>query len=241
MRKTTNLDAVKEMATSFLHIEPEPIKSHAALGNLFITHPFFNNSFLYSTEEQRMFNLFEEPELFKRYKKSMEQEIKRQESISSILTFINTPYKLTFFKYINDYLSKEDFASTLIDCYTETEVVFDETNVTRKEIIKWFKKADKNYLMNKDELAVLKGLPDIVTIYRGVRSEDYKYGFSWTLSKSKAEWFATRFERGTPIALKALVNREDILCYTDNRNEREIIIDPEKLDKDKIIENHIVN
>lgn len=241
MRKTTNLDAVKEMAILFLNIKPIPIDSLGELRGLFVSHPFFNSSFLINPITKTMFNIFDEPQEFIEYKKFYGQELKKGKKVSSILIHITTPYKLTFFKYINEYLSKEDFAETLITCYTQMEVIADETNVTRKEIIKWFRKADKNYLMNKDELAVLKGLPDIVTIYRGVRSEDYKYGFSWTLSKSKAEWFATRFERDTPILLKTTVSREDILCYTDNRNEREIIIDPEKLDKDKIIENHIAN
>ena len=63
-------------------------------------------------------------------------------------------------------------------------------------------------------------------IYRGVKEP--KLGMSWTLSKSKAEWFATRFS-DTGYLFKATANKSDILCYTDNRGEKEIIINPKLL------------
>ena len=68
----------------------------------------------------------------------------------------------------------------------------------------------------------------VVTIYRGVGSEKYRDGISWTLAKSKAEWFATRFT-DNGIVYSAKVKSKDILYYISERGEEEIIVDPKKL------------
>ena len=116
------------------------------------------------------------------------------------------------------------------------EVIADETNVKKTEIIKWFEKADKKYLMDEEDYEKYSSLADKVTIYRGVRDGDYKYEMSWTLSKPKAEWFATRYDSEKPIVLETTVNRNDILCYTNDRGESEVIINPKKIDKENVIE-----
>ncbi|MBQ8234863.1 MAG: hypothetical protein IJZ36_04720 [Bacilli bacterium] len=239
MRKTTDLEAVKQMAISFLHIEPEPIDTLGELSGLFITHPFFNSSFLLNPKTQKMFNIFAEPQEYTEYKKLFEQELRKENKVSSILLHINTPYKLTFFKYINQYLSSQYFSKTLVACYTQMEVIADETNVKNTDIIKWFAKADKNYMMNEEEIEKFNNLPTNVTIYRGIRDEAYKYEMSWTLSKSKAEWFATRFDSETPILLKTVVNKNDILCYLNDRDEAEVVIDPSKINKNNVIEMYL--
>ena len=81
-------------------------------------------------------------------------------------------------------------------------------------------------MMCSKDLATYSTFPDKLTIYRGVKEP--KLGMSWTLSKSKAEWFATRFS-DTGYLFKATANKSDILCYTDNRGEKEIIINPKLL------------
>lgn len=67
-----------------------------------------------------------------------------------------------------------------------------------------------------------------VTIYQGVGSEKYLDGISWTLAKSKAEWFATRFT-DNGIVYSAKVKSKDILYYISERGEEEIIVDSKKL------------
>lgn len=53
MKKITDMKAVIDMAISFLHIEPEPIDTLGELSGLFITHPFFNSSFLVNYREAK--------------------------------------------------------------------------------------------------------------------------------------------------------------------------------------------
>jgi len=236
MKKTTNIVAIQDIAINFLYIEPQVIDSLKNFGDLFITHPFFNTSCLYSDKEKRMFHIFNEPDLFIEYKKQFEKEIRNKNTVTSILFFITTPYKLTFFKYIKDYLSEKDFAETLMSCYIEMEIIADETNVKKSELINWFEMANKKYLMTKKELNYLNDLPDTITIYRGIRDMQYKYELSWTLDKNKARWFATRFDSDNSILLEVEINKNDILCYTEQRDESEIVINPQVLKSKKIIE-----
>lgn len=71
-------------------------------------------------------------------------------------------------------------------------------------------------------------LPEKVKIYRGLGSKSRRDGISWTLSKEKAEWFATRFKDNGEV-LTAEANKSDILAFLNGRNEQEIIINPKKL------------
>ncbi len=69
---------------------------------------------------------------------------------------------------------------------------------------------------------------DRVTIYRGTSFlpfEKSKRGFSWTMDKRVAAFFAMRFAllNGNPLVLKATVPKSSILFYSDGRSEREAI------------------
>lgn len=62
-------------------------------------------------------------------------------------------------------------------------------------------------------------------IYRGMSWEEYNSktkGISWTLSKEKALFFATRFGR-KGIVDEQFVNRSDVACFIPDRKEQEVI------------------
>ena len=64
-------------------------------------------------------------------------------------------------------------------------------------------------------------LPETFIAYRGASSE----GFSWSLSKETAEWFANRFSDDSDAEVQEQVfNRADALFYTNNRSEQEVVI-----------------
>ncbi len=65
------------------------------------------------------------------------------------------------------------------------------------------------------------------TVYRGVRDPDH-CGMSWTLDRDRAMWFARRsnpHELG--YLLTAVVDLIDVMEYTDERKEAEVILWPE--------------
>lgn len=222
----TDLDAVKKTAILFLNLEPTPI---GEFGGLFVSHPFLNTSATLLCSTKEMFDIFVEPDKFIKWKQEFAEQINRFKDVDTIFFRITTPYKLTFFKYVNEYLSPKDFATILIKCYTEMEITSDETNVSKAELLSWFKKANKKYMMDEEELEVYNSLPEQVTIYRGVRDPKYKNEFSWTLDYDKAEWFANRFQTDTPIVYKCLIDKKEILTYIDSRGESEVIVNAKNL------------
>lgn len=71
-----------------------------------------------------------------------------------------------------------------------------------------------------------------LTVYRGTFGDDPCLGISWTLDKSKAEWFAEHGARGAGLAAaesavwRGTVNATAILGYFVERKEAEVILDP---------------
>lgn len=220
----TNLEEVRKTAIMFLYLKPERIDD---FGGMFITHPMFESVFVFNPKTEEMFNLFLEPDKYKTLLKDYADAIMGYD-LCKIFISIRPQYKIPFFKHCCDYLSEQDFAKYLIECYTSCEVTSDTTNVSKKELLSYFKKADKQYLMDEEELGVLADLPNKVTIYRGIRDKKYINEMSWTLSLEQARWFANRFDTKGYV-YKCTINKSYILCYNSGRGEQEIIIDSSKL------------
>jgi hypothetical protein len=148
-----------------------------------------------------------------------------------LMILIDKPWKLTFFKYVNQYLSPKDYAEILKSCWTEEENPNQDCNVSTREAVKFFKKAKKNLIMDEDELEHYNQFENEVIVYRGVTEGHERLGLSWTDNKEKAEWFRDRFEhlgRGGYL-LQAKIKKKDILCYLNCRDEQEVVVDIGKL------------
>ncbi|OQM74703.1 hypothetical protein BFN67_03440 [Pseudaminobacter manganicus] len=76
-------------------------------------------------------------------------------------------------------------------------------------------------------------LPEVLTIYRGCESEDHIGGYSWSLDRDRAEWFARRFGVDGVIG-KLEIQKLDALACFGERNEAEIVVDAVYLDDDAI-------
>jgi uncharacterized protein len=84
----------------------------------------------------------------------------------------------------------------------------------------------RDAMMDEEERALLEKLPGKVRIYRGHCSHNQD-GFAWTLSSTKAWWFAKRFDvDGSGRVSMAFVSKPDIYAYLDRRGEYEIVTDP---------------
>lgn len=224
----TNLDKIKEISKSLLNVEiVEDIKSPIPF---LVQHPFTNSAIVSDRNNHKqdgkktsdMLNLFEK-EGRKRWINNMTNVIDESNSVNKILFMINKPYRLTFLKYTKDYMSKKDFAETLAYAYTTEENPNSDVNVPVKLLIKWFKEADKKYLMTEEDYSVWKNLPEAFTVYRGVSVGRVDKGISWTRDKSEAEWFANRFGKGHILELQ--ITKDMALAYFDIRNEKEVVVD----------------
>lgn len=154
--------------------------------------------------------------------------IEESESIDAILWLIGKPYRLQFLKLIQKGLSPDEMGRLLADMW----VISENPNsgaIPLSTLIKWFKKASKESLMDAEELAYYDSLSDEFTVYRGIASESNKKGISYTLSLEKAEWFAKRSQREKGYVLTGTAKKKDVLAYFNGREEQEVLIEPKNI------------
>lgn len=209
----TDLQAIKDKAIALLYIEPEPVPELP----IFLTHPYFESRATVLPNSNKFVDIIEDSEALQIARDDLQAKINSVDSAERVFMFLRTQYRLTLFKYTNQYMSPEDFKEVLLFSWIMVEHPLSDMNVTKGEMLRWFKK-----------IGYISDLSGVVMIYRGVGSEKYRGGISWTLDKSKAEWFATRFT-DDGIVYSAKVKSKDILYYISDRGEEEIIVDPKKL------------
>ena len=87
------------------------------------------------------------------------------------------------------------------------------------------KKTDKD---KEKTAAVLRKLPDKITIFRGgnTLSVPYDRAFSWTTDINTASFFAARQGNGPGYLVRAEVGKDKVIEYFPDHSEQEIIVDP---------------
>lgn len=90
---------------------------------------------------------------------------------------------------------------------------------------------DRAAMMSTEERAALAAMPESITVWRGCEREVNEDGLSWTLDRSRAEWFARRFKRDgdAPLLIEGRLDRADVVAYFTARGEDEIIALPEEV------------
>ena len=219
--KETNMQAVKETAKMlFLAVDIEPNPQFP-----FITsHPFtqVTTTCIEVNGKMEMVDLTNEDN-YEMWKDQLFAQIDRAEDFGRIAMMTNTPWKLTLLKYCKDYLDNKTFTEYFAEFWVMSENPNMDVNVSIKEFISWYKEADKEILMDKEDYEVWKSLPEEFTVYRGVSNGRAEYGLSWTRNYDTAEWFANRFGEGH--VLSATINKKHALAYLNSRGEDEIVVD----------------
>lgn len=114
--------------------------------------------------------------------------------------------------------------------WTDTENIHENLHVWESI----FEEVGPGELTDADEREAFDALPDELTIYRGTAYEDgMGTGYSWTLDRAKAAWFARRLfapeRHDAPRVLTGTVPKAEVYGYTDGRGESEIIVDPDNV------------
>ena len=229
MKKHTDLDGVKQVASALLFTDIEKTK----YSPMVVQHPFTNTGVTAISVEGsfQFLNLLENPKDLDMWRQSMRQQIHNVETPYQIYSLINSPYALTFLRFSQPYLSKEDFSSILADAWMKSEYANRDANVSKERLVSMFKQADRAKLMNDMERTQLDALADPVTVYRGVTNYNAKNirALSWTLDYDTAVWFAHRFgEDG--MVYQAQIKKEHIFALLTGRNESEVVLDPKYLE-----------
>jgi hypothetical protein len=149
---------------------------------------------------------------------------------SKVVWLHERPYRLPAFLVLDGRLSDRDYWELLGSIWLDTENLY-EDRATWLQALTATRSGRARWLMDEEERATLASLGSEITIYRGYSHPGGHLAPSWSLSRSKAEWFATRMVGFRPDAdygylATATVSRNDVLAYIGGRGEREIIVDP---------------
>lgn len=231
--KKSNLNEIKIVAKSFLYVEITQTEFYP----MFVMHPIFESGVqnVKIDGQFQMVDITENEDNLRLVQEQICKLIDESDTIYEVYNIIRKSYRLTFIKYIKQYLSVADMSNLLAHAWVTSENPNGDVNVSLRTIVKWFKECDKSVLMDKQEYSVYKELPEKLVIYRGVAVNRNPYGLSWTIDYDKAEWFAHRFdtdEKG--YILKTTISKENVLAYFDSRGESEIVVNVFNLDENNI-------
>ena len=158
-----------------------------------------------------------------------------------VFMLLPKPYRLTWLQN-NKHLfeDKVKYYEFLKDAWTQAEFPMQAYYSNEEALIEFYHFDQPQLMMNEEERDLMENLPQQVTIYRGIRVVDEldeeNLGLSYTLSREKAEWFAKRFAnvRGAKAMLvEATIDKDDILSVFLERDEDEVLVNPDKV---KIVE-----
>lgn len=227
MRAKSDMEMIKHAAYLFLDMPIDIDKQF----DFICHHPFIRDTYCpvpcEKTEENpvgmELLDIREKDNLNKArdfYRKSIDSCKKPMD----FFIIINKPYSGVFFKYIKDFLNKKDYTDMLETLWTMMEYPNRDVNVTQREWISYWKKADLDYLYSFEDKKKLDNLPDEFYVFRGLMENADVRALSWTLSLDKAIWFAKRWNNHGKV-YRGLCKKEDILVYLSCRNEDEIVVD----------------
>jgi len=220
----TDLEECKEMAKNFLM--QEVIQTDIPF---VCNHPIIENPTYII--DNKLVNIFEDEKAYKKVIIDAERMIDNCNEFMELLELIRKPYRLIFVKLCKDYLTEKDFSEGLIDAFINDEFANNNVNVPKAELVKLFKIAKRDYMMQENDKEEFNKLPNEITVYRGLTTfnSDNIKALSWTLDENKAKWFATRFSQNGKV-YKANINKKDVFAYINLRSEKEIILDYRKLE-----------
>lgn len=225
----TDLAEIKELAKSFLYLEPEETE----LSPMLVHHPFTSSAFVGLRDDAgdvQIGNILEKEDDRARWQRQLGKFIDDSRDVFEIYSRIETPYALAFLKYATPFLSQKDFSLILGDAWLRSEQPNHDPNLSQKQLLKMFSVADPKILMEDVERKRLAELDAVVTVYRGTHSAkpNSERALSWTLNLDTAQWFANRYGKDGKV-YEAKIEKEHIHALFLRREESEVILDPKYL------------
>ncbi len=124
------------------------------------------------------------------------------------------PYRLEAFMHVmrNTNCQFEKLAELLLKVWIDSE----NPSINKEIWTALFKKFKDSKTFN----ATKSNLPEQISIWRGGTAD----GLSWTTSKKVATWFANRFHNDNPEIHQRQIQKSDVICFLEDRDESEIIV-----------------
>ena len=232
MERKTDLESVKRIAKGLLNVSV----LETEYSPMIVSHPFAKCGIVVIPYDDDYYQLdITKPDGFNRWKNVMAEQIDDSTNARHIYYLLNDSYALMFVNHAADVLSNEDFNDLLGEAWVKSECANEDANVSKKEVLKLFRKADKKLLMSASERETYKKLDDTLVVYRGVAEGGMQSteALSWTTSFGQAKWFAERWGKGSVYA--ATIDKQDVLAYFDRKGEDEVVVDFNKLQNVRVV------
>lgn len=215
--KKENLEKCREVALELLY---SPIVQDKRVPFV-VHHPFFD-SVVTMGENHTMLNLLDGEDVQDKARKLIKERfLDKVTSYDEFYMRLCKPYRPAFFKFTQEYIDNEkEYAERLSFVWTTTEFPNEDANVSISDWKRFFKKANKEMLMDKGELCVYTYLPETVTLYRGSHNKKHKK-MSYTTNYAIALWFAKRFSQKGDVSyiIKTTIPKKAIYAYFSAENE----------------------
>ena len=143
-----------------------------------------------------------------------------EKNYNSYVYLHERPYRLEAFVKIANKLTDTKYWTLLGSIWTDTENQWQNHEVWKTLLSS--ERSNRQYLSGEAGDNLLRSLPEEVTIYRGCQPGLNENGLSWTLDKSKAEFFANRFGK-KGIILERKIPKSEIVALLTVRGETEVI------------------
>lgn len=171
-------------------------------------------------------------------KKGVVEKAKAEKDWGRILAMYERPYRMTMLKELSstESIDESRFWSLFHEMWVDSENLYCEKAWLRT--ILRGKYGDPRQIMDEEERAKYESLPEQIVVYRGCTAHN-KVGFSWTLNRDKAKWFARRFYivgKTLPLLLTATINKKDVAAVILGRDEQEVVLprQPKNVREEKV-------
>jgi hypothetical protein len=139
------------------------------------------------------------------------------------------PYRSDAFMRIKSRLTDEQYWDLLSEIWIDSENI--RQNQRRWINLLRANRAGREHMMSEADREALAAMPDQITVFQG-HTDERDDGWSWTLDRSKAEWFARRFaqlEDAGAVLSFGVCSKADVVAYLTRRGEDEILVDRSKV------------
>lgn len=198
-KERTDMDQVRRTAYCLLYTDLTLYPDTPGIAS----HPFTNSNLVgLPTEDGGMsiLNIGEDEKALAAWRDTVSDAITRAKSPQTIYFMLHPSYALTFLKLAGEFMSDKDFSVILGEAWVNAENANEDKNVSRREQIRMFKRADPVHLMTPSEYEVFKNLPDKMVVYRGIEEmfEHELKGLSWSLDYKHGTVVCKSFQQIRP-------------------------------------------
>ncbi|MDM8004616.1 MAG: hypothetical protein QUV05_00470 [Phycisphaerae bacterium] len=166
-----------------------------------------------------------------RYKKEAMDHAVSQRDWETCIWLHERPWRIDALRKLASVLSDKEYFRLLGSVWMDSESLWQYRRLARGLLSPRGRSLEaRRCMMNNEELEVFDLLPNPVVVYRGC-GRGNQLGWSWTLDRKQAEWFARRFAslddgRFGGLVLVGECHSSSVVAYFTGRNESEVLVDP---------------